>query len=231
MTDSIHQAEAAALNATPGYHLQCSKQGPRVALTMPGTPAASRLKAGDVILSVNGHRVRCASEVSPLIKEMKPGQSVYMALIRRGQTLHIDVPTVPSTNGRPDKHGKTPLIGVYVQDQFVFPVKISINAGNIGGPSAGLMFSLGIVERLERRDLTHGCKIAGTGTISYNGAVGVIGGAKQKVIAAERAGAKYFFVPTGNVQEARSAHDGVTVVPIKTLEQAIQYLNHVKPCQ
>jgi PDZ domain-containing protein len=142
------------------------------------------------------------------------------------------VRTIASKNGVPDKHGKTALVGIYVQDQIVFPVKISIKPGDIGGPSAGLMFSLGIIERLQRHSITHGCTVAGTGTIDYQGNVGAIGGAKQKIIAARDAGAKYFFVPNvkDNLQPALSARGNVTVVPVKTLRQAVDYLKHIKPC-
>jgi PDZ domain-containing protein len=115
----------------------------------------------------------------------------------------------------------------------VFPVKISINAGDISGPSAGLMFSLGIVERLEQRDIAHGCKVAGTGTIDYNGAVGVIGGTKQKILAARAAGVQYFLVPNApeNRIPAMQNRGSVTVVPVKTLRQALTYLNSLKPCK
>lgn len=202
-------------------------------MTVPHTPAASALTVGDVIEAVDGHRVHCAAAVSPLIKRLRPGQRVRMTVLHRGHVIQVRLTTIPSTNGTPDKHGKTPLIGVFVQDQFVFPVKITVNAGDIGGPSAGLMFSLGIVQRLENRDITHGCAVAGTGTISYDGQVGPIGGAKQKIIAARRAGAKYFLVPDtpDNLQPALKSRGNTTVVPIKTLRQALEYLDRLRPCK
>lgn len=233
MTDSVHQAEAAALNATPGYHLRCSAQGPKIVFTVPKTPAAGALKVGDVIEAINGQRIHCAAAVSTAIKKLRPGDKVHLSMLRHGRLLHLTVSTIPSTNGQPDKHGKTPLIGVYVQDQFIFPVKITIHAGNIGGPSAGLMFSLGIVQRLEGRDLTKGCKVAGTGTITFNGQVGEIGGAKQKIIAARQAGAKYFLVPNvpANLKPARSSAGNVKVLPVSTLQQALRDLQRIKPCR
>jgi PDZ domain-containing protein len=140
---------------------------------------------------------------------------------------------VPSTNGARDRNGKTPLIGVYLRDRIVFPVRINIRAGEIGGPSAGLMFTLGIIQRLKNQDLTHGCKVAGTGTIDFDGTVGAIGGAKQKIIAARRIGAKYFFVPNvpENVDPAMAQRGDVTVLPVKTVRQALTYLRRIKPCR
>ncbi|HEX6506719.1 MAG TPA: S16 family serine protease, partial [Chloroflexota bacterium] len=86
---------------------------------------------------------------------------------------------------------------------------------------------------LEPSDITHGCKIAGTGTIDFYGNVGAIGGAKQKIIAARNAGAKYFFVPDvpENLDPALAHRGSVTVVPVKTLHQALVYLSHLNPCR
>ena len=199
MDDSTHQAEAAALNTLPGYHPSYSSTGPRIVFLVPKTPASRVLKVSDVVEYVNGHRVKRAAQVAPLVRKVPPGQSVQLGILRQGRLIQLRVPTVRSTNGVPDPKGKTALVGIEVQDQLKFPVKIRINAGNIVGPSAGLMFALGIIQRLSPTDITHGCKIAGTGTIDFNGNVGAIGGAKQKIIAANNAGARYFFVP--NVKE------------------------------
>jgi PDZ domain-containing protein len=143
------------------------------------------------------------------------------------------MPTVAATETAGHVKQRVAIIGVVVQDRFSFPVKISINVGDIGGPSAGMMFALGIIQILERHDLTHGCIVAGTGTIDSSGNVGPIGGAKQKIIAARRAGARYFLVPDtpDNVGPARSARGGVEVVPVKTLRQALGFLQRLKPCR
>jgi PDZ domain-containing protein len=233
MTDSIHQAETAALEVVRGSKLHFSTSGPAVEFVMPNTPASSVLKAGDVIQAVNGHRMHRARDVAPIVKKLHPGQTAHLTVLRNRHTLHINVRTIASTNGAPARTGKTALIGINVQDQIAFPVKMSIKPGDIGGPSAGLMFSLGIIERLERHSITHGCTVAGTGSIDYAGNVGAIGGAKQKIIAARNAGAQYFFVPDvkENLQPALSARGNVTVVPVKTLRQAVTYLHHLKPCR
>jgi PDZ domain-containing protein len=149
----------------------------------------------------------------------------------------VSTKTIASSNGAPNKYGKVPLVGVLVQDQIPvnaikLPVGMSVKPGLIGGPSAGLMFTLGLVEELEHRDYTRGCKIAGTGTVDLQGNVGVIGGARQKVVAAERAGARYFLVPdvAENRKPAEGARDGVAVVPVKTVRQALTFLRQIAPC-
>lgn len=232
MHDSIQQAEVAALNATPGYHVRCCEPGPQVLYTFPGLPAARYLRPGDIFSAIDGHAVRTASQVGRYIKQLRPGQRAHIAIVRGRRRIQVAVPTVPSTNGQPDKRGHVAIIGVLTEDRLVFPVKISIKSGNIGGPSAGLMFALGIIQRLEHHDLTHGCTVAGTGSIDATGKVGAIGGAKQKVIAARGAGARYFLVPdvAENVKPTVSARGDVTVVPVKTLAQALTYLKRIKPC-
>lgn len=232
MDDSTHQAEAAALNTVPGYRPRYAATGPQIVFLVPKTPASRVLKVHDVVEYVNGKRVTRAGSVAPLVRRVAPGKQVELGILRHGKLMRLKIATVRSTNGVPSKAGKTALVGIEVQDQLRFPVKIHINAGNIVGPSAGLMFALGIIQRLSPSDITHGCKVAGTGTIDFNGTVGAIGGAKQKIIAANNAGAKYFFVP--DVKENRDpafAHRGnVTIVPVKTLRQALNYLRHIQPC-
>jgi PDZ domain-containing protein len=232
MDDSTHEAEAAALNTIPGYHPTYASTGPKIVFLVPKTPASHLLKRGDVVEFVNGTRVKRANQVAPLVRRVKPGEKVELEILRKGRLIRVTTTTVRSSNGIPNKRGKTALIGIDVQDQLKFPVKIHINAGNIVGPSAGLVFALGIIQRLSPTDITHGCKVAGTGTIDFSGNVGPIGGAKQKIIAAGNAGAKYFFVPDvkENRDPAMANRGNVTVVPVKTLRQALAYLRHMQPC-
>ena len=232
MDDSTHQAEAAALNTIPGYHARYARTGPRIVFLVPKTPASRVLKVGDVVEYVDGRRVARAAQVAPLVHRVAPGQQIRLGVLRRGRLIQVGTTTVRSTNGVPSAGGKTALVGIEVQDQLTFPVKIRINAGSIVGPSAGLMFALGIIQRLTPTDITRGCKVAGTGTIDYSGAVGAIGGAKQKIIAASAAGAKIFFVPDvkDDLDPAMAHRGNVTVVPVKSLAQALEYLRHMKPC-
>lgn len=233
MSDSIKEAEAAALSQIPGLHPVPAKTGPRVLYLVPNVPADRTLRVGDVILSVDGARVHMVTQIGPLVRLHRPGDVVRFGILRHGRHMTVHVRTVPSNGSVPTKHGTIPLVGIYTQDQYSLPVKVSIDPGNIGGPSAGLMFSLGIVQRIEKRDITKGCKIAGTGTMDQAGNVGEIGGAKQKIIAAEAQGAQYFFVPDvrANIQPAMQNRHNITVVPVKTLQQALRYLSALKPCR
>lgn len=232
MTDSIHKAEVAALEVARGYKLHFKKGGPLVVFVDPALPAARYLKANDIITAIDGNPVISARDVSRLIKRHSPGQKVKVTVRRNGRLLHFDIPTVGSANGVPKKKGKTAIIGVESQNQIALPIKMSINPNNIGGPSAGLMFSLAIVQRLEQRNLAKGCKVAGTGEIDYNGSVSAIGGARQKVVAAENAGARYFLVPNvpENVAPARAGAHNIEVVPVSSLRQALTFLNRLQPC-
>ena len=133
------------------------------------------------------------------------------------------------------------MIGIVMALPYKFPVSVHINSGNVGGPSAGLAFTLGIIQQLTHRDLTNGNKVAVTGTITYeevptahggirpDGAVGPIGGAKQKAIGAQAAGAKYFIVPVENYSDARSAHTHLIIIPVSTLSQALHVLKSLPP--
>jgi PDZ domain-containing protein len=122
------------------------------------------------------------------------------------------------------------MIGIFLLPDFDLPVDVDIQAGNIGGPSAGLMFALSIVDSLTPEDLTAGAIIAGTGAIDAEGNVGAIGGIRQKIVGAlhrdEGPAATVFLVPEGNFAEARSApvDDEILLVPVRTLGEALDVL-------
>jgi PDZ domain-containing protein len=118
------------------------------------------------------------------------------------------------------------VMGVEVQDteDFEFPLDIEIDAGGIGGPSAGLAFALDIVDELGEDDLTRGRTVVATGALGLDGTVIPIGGVKQKAIGAEEAGADIFLVPDRNYEEARNAVDGLRVVPVSNLSEALSVL-------
>lgn len=233
MSDSIPKAEVAALEVARGYRLHFKRGGPKVIFVDPTLPAARFLKTGDIIFAVDGHRVNSAADVSRVIKVHRPGQRVSVSVRRGGRAMTFSIPTIASTNGVPRKNGKTAIIGVGTENQIALPLKMAIDPGYIGGPSAGLMFALAIVQRLERHDLAKGCQVAGTGEITWDGSVLPIGGARQKVVAAQNAGARYFLVPDtpDNVGPARAGAGSIRVVPVKSLRQALQFLHTLKPCR
>jgi len=121
------------------------------------------------------------------------------------------------------------MVGIQMRVSYKFPFKVDINVGEVGGPSAGLMFSLGIYDKLTPGSLTGGKSIAGTGTIDPSGKVGAIGGIEQKMIGAKRAGATIFLTPAGNCADAvRAVPEGLRLVKVETLEGAIKALDALR---
>ena len=123
----------------------------------------------------------------------------------------------------------TPVVGVTVQEQYKFPFQVSISVGNIGGPSAGMMFALGIIDKLTPLNLTGGKFIAGTGEITASGQVEPIGGIQQKMVGARSAGATIFLTPAGNCSDTVGAVPaGLRLVKVSTLSQAVSDLEAIK---
>jgi Lon-like protease len=190
----------------------------------PGGPAEGHLQSGDEITAVNGQPVREAIQVSDLLQQVEPGTPATFTVRREGSAITVQSPTMES----PDEPGRT-LVGVTVADDPRLPFHISIEIGDrIGGPSAGLMFSLAIVDKLTPGALTAGQHIAGTGTIGSDGRVGPIGGIGQKIAGAENAGASVFLVPAANCGEAVHAEaDDIDLVRIRTLSSAVDALHEL----
>jgi PDZ domain-containing protein len=118
------------------------------------------------------------------------------------------------------------MIGIEVRQLTKPPFPVAIDAGNVGGPSAGMMHALAIIDTLTPGEMTNGHVIAGTGTIDYDGSVGAIGGIRQKVVGAEAAGAEYILVPEGNYESALTAdHESIEIVPVTDLDDAIDFLD------
>jgi PDZ domain-containing protein len=233
MSNSIQTAEVVALEIARGYKVHYKTAGPEVIYTLPGSPGDKVFQAGDIITEVAGLRARTAEHATSLIRKHRPGSVIPITILRRGHVKHVSVRSKSQVVGTGKHRHRIPLIGIEVQNQVALPVKMRVSPGNVGGPSAGLMFTLGLIERLERRDIAKGCKVVGTGEIEWDGSVTAIGGARQKVVAAADQGAKYFFVPDvpENVNPARAAHAHITIVPVKTARQALNFLNRMKPCR
>ena len=192
-----------------------------IASTIPGTPAVGHLRHGDVITAVDGQKVTCTSTAASMIRERKAGQRV-MLTVRRDGALHTVALRTASYQGRP-------IIGVNVVESFKFPFTMKINIGNVGGPSAGMMFALAIIDKLTPANLTGGKFIAGTGEIEVSGKVDPIGGIQQKMAAARAAGATVFLAPAGNCQDTSgSVPAGLRVVKVGTLRGAIAALKALK---
>ena len=217
MTGSQQLATAAALSALHiPYQTLVS-----VVSTVPGYPASKVLRAGDVIESVDGAPVTSQAALSSKITAHPAGTVLTLTVLRGGKTLTIPLATKAS--------GGTPVVGVEVQEQYKFPFSVSISVGNIGGPSAGMMFALGIVDKLTPLNLTGGKFIAGTGEITASGQVEPIGGIQQKMVGARSAGATIFLTPAGNCSDTAGAVPaGLRLVKVSTLSQAMSDLEAIK---
>ena len=220
MASSQQTATAAALST---LHIPYQTQV-EVVQTVPGTPASAALKPGDVIVAVNGKPVTGQAELSLLITSSPPGSVLHLTVLRAGKTLQIPVRTVATKDS-----GGTPIIGVQVQEQYKFPFIVHFSVGDIGGPSAGMMFALGIIDKLTLVNLTGGKFIAGTGEITAAGLVQPIGGIQQQLVAARDAGATVFLAPAGNCSDTAGAVPaGLRVVKVSTLPQAVSDLQAIK---
>lgn len=190
-----------------------------VAQVIVDAPADGVLHVDDRLLQVADTEVTNAASVQDRLQEVEPGDSVPMTLLREGEEMTVEVPT-----RRDEESGRT-IVGVYLAPQYELPYEVSIDAGNVGGPSAGLMFSLAVYDKLTPGPLTQGRSVAGTGTINSASTVGGIGGITQKMHAADAAGVEVFLAPSANCDEvAGNEPRDLLVVPVLTFDQALEAL-------
>ena len=196
----------------------------------PDGPSFGKLQKGDVIATVGGAPVTSPQKLQELVQAQPPGTGLTVGYTRDGRSGTARVVT------RKDK-SDTPRIGVSVTTDQPHPFDVKIDLNEIGGPSAGLMFSLGIIDKLRPADLTGGKIIAGTGTIDDEGKVGPIGGIPQKLVGAKEAGAQLFLVPIDNCAEAlRNAVPALPMAEVATVDDALSALQTFtsggtpKPC-
>lgn len=195
-------------------------------------PAKGSLQPGDVITSVNGTTVTQPGQVGDIVGKLAPGSRVTFAVTRDGTPTTVSVSTAPPTAAPTAAGGPMSRVGVRVESKADFPFTVTIGLKDVGGPSAGLMFALGIVDKLTPTDLTGGRHIAGTGEIADDGAVGPIGGVQQKIAAARQAGATVFLTPADNCADAAANRpDGLTLVEVKSLAGALDSLAKLRAGQ
>lgn len=185
----------------------------------PGSPADGVLQSGDVLLSVDGEPVGDLQSVADAVRDREPGDEVTLEIRRDGEEQEVTLPTDTSEDGRP-------IIGVVpaiVELDFDFDIRISLD--EVGGPSAGLMFALGIVDKLTPGALADDRTITGTGAIDAGGVVSPVGGVRQKLVAADDIGADAFLVPAANCAEAvGGAPEDLMLVRVETLSDAVDAL-------
>jgi PDZ domain-containing protein len=187
------------------------------------SPAVGKLKAADQILTVDGRRTPSPQAVRDAITAHAPGEAVRVEVERDGARRTETVTTTKAADG------DQAVIGILPAVDFEFPFKVDIALEDVGGPSAGLMFALGIVDKLTPGAMTGGAFIAGTGTIDTEGRVGPIGGIQQKLAAARGAGATVFLTPADNCDEALGAVPaGLRLVRIAALDEAVDALDALR---
>ncbi|MGE5484682.1 MAG: PDZ domain-containing protein [Ignavibacteriales bacterium] len=222
MMESQETAKVVALRRM-GYDARLSGSGVRVVGLLPSGAASGILAPGDIIVAVDGKAVLLADELIHEMARYSPGDTVSVEVLRGGERLTLRTPT-----GRHPEDPERAALGIQIETfnwHAVVPVGVSIDTGSISGPSGGLMLSLEIIRQLNGdASLLRGSRVAGTGTIAPGGGVGPVGGVTQKVIAAERAGVKAFLAPRENAAEAMEAARRMTIVPVGTLDDALDYL-------
>jgi len=227
----MSQAEASAKTAALrylGYTVTANPSGAVIAGTFPGTPADGVLNVGDVVTAVDGKATLTALELTHALASYRSGQSVVFT-VRKGGTGPTQAVSLTLKRTTVDIGGRSVQLdlGILPQDQvdYTYPFPISINVTNIGGPSAGLAMTLGVIDTLSGGQLTGGRTVAATGTMDAAGSVGDVGGVPQKTVAVENAKASIFLVPPGEYADAKSKQKtGLKIFPVSTLAQALRVL-------
>ena len=216
MDQSKLDATSVALSDLTGYPRE-HRPGALVEGVVAGCAADGVLYPGDLIKAIDGQAVGGAAQASRLIESAPSGSTLTFDIRAGGEEHRVDLRRAPC-GGRDE-----PLVGVSLISNFPFEVRIE--SGDVGGPSAGLMWALGLYDLLTPGDLTGGRTIAGTGQIGLDGTVYPIGGIEEKVVAAEHAGASVFLVPQGDVAAARAVGgDGMALVPVSSFQDALDCL-------
>src|SRR3954447_12266009 len=226
---SISQRVAAAVALKRlGYNVTANPSGVIVSALDSRSHAVGKLRPADVITAVNGEPTPTIAKLRSALAEVKPGETVKLTISRSGAAgatkLDVDVKTIAE--------GKRAIVGFApVQAANIhLPIKVSIDAGNVGGPSAGLAFALEVMEELGK-NVDHSYKVAATGEINLDGTVSAIGGVKQKTYGVRKSGADVFLVPVDgdNAKEAKRYAGGLRIIPVTSFPQALRALATLPP--
>ncbi|WP_447039858.1 YlbL family protein [Streptomyces sp. DSM 118878] len=207
-----------------------------VSTVFKGDPAEGKLHAGDVIKKVDGKSVKEMTDVAKLVTQRKPGDSVTFTIVPVKEAAAAEKAGKESTRTEDIKittkkadDSDRAVVGIQAGTDHTFPFTIDIKLADVGGPSAGLMFALGIVDKLTPDDLTGGKFVAGTGTIDDRGKVGPIGGIEMKTVGAREKGAEYFLTPKDNCEAAASdVPGGLTLIKVDTIADAVKSLKKIR---
>jgi Lon-like protease len=230
MVGATEAASVVALRRL-GYSVRQNNLGAQVNLVQPNTGAeAGGVKCNDLITGFDGKPIHTAEDLTTAIHGARPGEVVTLTVERAGRDGKIDTVTLhPKLTGTPSLEGAAAepnraFLGIATESRITFtlPFHVQIDVGSIGGPSAGLALTLGLLDVLSNGKLTGGHKVAATGTIDTDGDVGDVGGVAQKTVAVRRAGVQLFLVPPQELAVARSeAGPNLKVEAVSTLNQAL----------
>jgi PDZ domain-containing protein len=196
-----------------------------------GTPAYGKLKVADEIEKIDSKVVNTPQDVVDDVRAHKPGDQVTFLVKRTSNGAEQELTEVLTTTKNPGDP-KLPYVGISPDRDYTFPFQVKIELDNVGGPSAGMMFALGIIERLTQGGITGGKTIAGTGTITDDGVIGKIGGIQMKILGAKRAGATVFLVPADNCRDAmQGPPNGIELVRVDKLSTALTALTAIRTGQ
>lgn len=227
MDESIDTAIFVALGRL-GYDVGFLGEGVEVLQVVEDTPAAGAIDVGDRFTEIAGVEIQTSDQAAAVIRSYEVGDTLTLSGTRGGEPVSVDITLAP----HPDIEG-APMVGVVfdtVNLSLDLPVDIDVDSRSIGGPSAGLTYTLTLMNMLTPDDLTKGHVIAGTGTIRFDETVGPIGGVRQKIFAARAIGADLVFVPTANYEDAlTAAGDRLEIVPVDTLQDALDHLAGLEP--
>lgn len=226
----MDDAKTVAVKVALAHLGQAEGRGAQVVELVPGSPAALALRPGDVVTRVGATPVTSSTELVNEVTSRAPGDEIELAVARvDGSDVDLSVSeTVQATLTESDERAGAAFFGVRVQTFFEidYPHDVTIDSGQVGGPSAGLAFALGVIDTLTPGELTGGTEVVATGTIGPDGTVGAIGGLEHKVDAVRRTGARLFLVPDSQTpaelaEARRRAGDELQIVAVHDLDEAI----------
>ena len=227
MRTSENVAIAVALKNL-GYEISSKGDGVAVVGLLDDSPVKNKLKKSDLIQSINSTDIFSATEFIATLRTYSIGETVSIGLLREIDGVKKQI-FVKTTLVEHVEYKGEPMVGFLattVNERFDFPFEIDIKTGNVGGPSAGLMMALNVYNNLIPEDITNSMIVAGTGTIEIDGSVGPVGGVKQKIIAAKRAGAELILVPVANFDEAQPFETGETaIVAVDSFVEALSVIS------
>ncbi|TGB05023.1 SepM family pheromone-processing serine protease [Halobacillus salinus] len=235
MESSQEAAKVVAYQAAD-KDIEINYEGVYVVNVLEGMPAEKALKSGDEITKVDDQQVKETNDLIDYVSDMEEGDTVTLTIEREDETLQKEIALAPFPDN-PDKVG----VGISLVTDRTVEVnpEVTVKSGEIGGPSAGLMFTLEMYDQLTEEDITRGYQVAGTGEINYEGEVGRIGGIDKKVVAASDDGVNIFFAPNeegregSNYEVAKQTAEDIgtdmKVVPVDTFDDALNYLKQLEP--